>query len=65
MKYPGHLTDETPPSWYHDRGQSYIEQECQNAIEDLASAIESEHWFGDTEKNIIDTGSTSFSKMHG
>ncbi|RMP81472.1 endonuclease domain-containing protein [Pseudomonas syringae] len=51
MKYPGHPTDETPPSWYHDRGQSYIEQEFQNAIEDLASAIESEHWFGDTEKH--------------
>ena len=42
MKYPGHPTDETPPSWYNDRGQSYIEQEFQNAIEDLASAIESE-----------------------
>ena len=51
MKYPGHPTDETPPSWYHDRVQSYIEQEFQNAIEDLASAIESEHWFGDTEKH--------------
>ncbi|MFT0474321.1 hypothetical protein ACMSI6_10325 [Pseudomonas antarctica] len=42
MKYPGHPTDETPPSWYHDRVQSYIEQEFQNATEDLASAIESE-----------------------
>ena len=39
---PRHPTDETPPSWYHDRVQSYIEQEFQNATEDLASAIESE-----------------------
>lgn len=42
MKYPGHPTDETLPSCYHDRVQSYIEQEFQNATEDLASAIESE-----------------------
>lgn len=42
MKYPGNPTDETPPSWYHDRVQSYIEQEFQNATEDLASAIDSE-----------------------
>lgn len=42
MKYPGDPTDDTSPSWYHDRMQSDIEQEFQNATEDLASAIESE-----------------------
>ncbi|WP_048767576.1 endonuclease domain-containing protein [Oligella urethralis] len=49
MKYPGQ--PESPPSWYRDRGQSYIEKEFSKELGDLADAIESEHWFGDTEKH--------------
>lgn len=49
MKYPGQ--PEEPPSWYKDRGQSYIEEEFSKELGDLANAIESEHWFGDSEKH--------------
>jgi very-short-patch-repair endonuclease len=49
MKYPGQ--PESPPSWYKDRGQSYIEKEFSRELNDLADAIESEHWFGDSEKH--------------
>lgn len=49
MKYPGQ--PESPPSWYRDRGQSYIEKEFSKELGDLADAIESEHWFGDPEKH--------------
>lgn len=49
MKYPGQ--PEEPPSWYRDRGQSYIEQEFTKSLEDLADAIEAEHWFGDPERH--------------
>ncbi|MDQ9090663.1 DUF559 domain-containing protein [Pseudoalteromonas haloplanktis] len=49
MKYPGQ--PKSPPSWYRDRGQSYIEKEFSKELDDLASAIESEHWFGDQEKH--------------
>jgi len=48
-RYPGHPT--SPPDWYRDRGQSYIEKEFSDALDDLASRIESEHWFGDAEKH--------------
>ncbi|MDP1772740.1 MAG: DUF559 domain-containing protein [Methylobacter sp.] len=41
----------TAPSWYRDRGQSYIEAEFSKELGDLASAIESEQWFGDKEKH--------------
>ncbi|AVF65941.1 endonuclease domain-containing protein [Vibrio alginolyticus] len=40
-----------PPSWYKDRGQSYIEKEFSKELGELADAIESEHWFGDKEKH--------------
>lgn len=49
MKYPGQPED--PPSWYRDRGQSYIEKQFANKLDDLASAIEAEYWFGDPEKH--------------
>jgi len=49
MKYPGQ--PKSPPSWYRDRGQSYIEKEFSKELGDLADAIESEHWFGDQEKH--------------
>jgi len=49
MKYSGH--PKSPPSWYKDRGQSYIEKEFSKELDDLADAIESEHWFGDQEKH--------------
>lgn len=49
MKYPGQPKD--PPSWYTDRGQSYIEKNFSKELGDLAEAIENEHWFGDPEKH--------------
>lgn len=49
MKHPGR--PETPPSWYRDRGQSYIERQFSANLEELANAIEREHWFGDAEKH--------------
>ena len=49
MKYPGQ--PESPPSWYRDRGQSYIEKEFSKELGDLADAIQNEHWFGDPEKH--------------
>ena len=49
MKYPGQ--PKSPPSWYKDRGQSYIEKEFSKELGDLADSIESEHWFGDSEKH--------------
>lgn len=49
LKYPGQ--PESPPSWYRDRGQSYIEKEFSKELGDLANTIESEHWFGDQEKH--------------
>ena len=49
MKYPGQ--PESPPSWYKDRGQSYIEKQFSKELGDLADAIENEHWFGDPEKH--------------
>ena len=50
MKYPGHPTS-TSPSWYHERGPSYIEDEFSRAASDLADLIEKEHWFGDAKKH--------------
>ncbi|MBL4837287.1 MAG: DUF559 domain-containing protein [Kordiimonadaceae bacterium] len=47
MKYPGQ--PKSPPSWYKDRGQSYIEKGFSKELGDLADAIESEHWFGDPQ----------------
>lgn len=49
MKYLGQPQE--PPSWYRDRGPSYIEEEFAKNLEDLAGAIETEHWFGDPEKH--------------
>jgi very-short-patch-repair endonuclease len=49
MRYPGQ--PESPPGWYHDRGQSYIERQFSKELDDLAARIESEHWFGDPEKH--------------
>jgi hypothetical protein len=49
MKHPGQPKE--PPSWYRDRGQSYIEELFTNNLDDLVSAIEAEHWFGDPEKH--------------
>lgn len=49
MKYPGR--PEEPPEWYRDRDQSFIEKQFSDALDDLAKAIEAEHWFGDSEKH--------------
>ncbi len=49
MKYSG--KPEEPPSWYKDRGQSYIEKQFSKELGDLADDIENEHWFGDIEKH--------------
>lgn len=49
MKYPG--KPETPPGWYRDRGQSFIEEQFSNALGDMAELIEKENWFGDSEKH--------------
>ena len=49
MKYPG--KPETPPGWYRDRGQSFIEEQFSNALGDLTELIEKENWFGDSEKH--------------
>lgn len=49
MKYPGQPKE--PPAWYRDRGPSYIEREFSKHLDDLATAIEAEHWFGDPEKH--------------
>ena len=49
MKYAGQ--PKNAPEWYRDRGQSYIEAEFSREIDDLANAIESEQWFGDSEKH--------------
>lgn len=49
MRYPGQ--PKPPPGWYRDRGQSYIENQFSSALEDFASLIESEIWFGDAEKH--------------
>lgn len=49
MKYPGQ--PERPPSWYRDRGPSPIEKEFAKNLEDLANAIQAEHWFGDPVKH--------------
>lgn len=49
MKYPGQ--PKSPPSWYRDRNQSYIEKAFSRELGELADAIESEHWFGDAEKH--------------
>lgn len=49
MKYPGQ--PKAPPSWYRDRGPSYIEMEFSRELHELADAIEREHWFGDAEKH--------------
>jgi len=49
MKYPG--KPEVPPSWYKDRGQSFIEDKFSNALDEMAELIEKEHWFGDLEKH--------------
>ncbi|MDF9618393.1 DUF559 domain-containing protein [Pseudomonas entomophila] len=50
MKKPGHHTP-TSPSWYQDRGPSYIEDEFNKAAADLADLIERESWFGDAERH--------------
>lgn len=49
MKYPGQPAD--APSWYRDRGQSHIEAEFSQELNELADLIESEQWFGDKEKH--------------
>ncbi|MCU4118425.1 endonuclease domain-containing protein [Variovorax sp. N23] len=49
MKYPGQPKE--PPSWYRDRGPSHIEEVFAKNLEDLADAIQAEHWFGDPEKH--------------
>jgi len=49
MKYPGQ--PKSPPSWYRDRGRSYIENAFSEKLDELADKIESEHWFGDAEKH--------------
>jgi hypothetical protein len=49
MKYPG--KPEAPPGWYRDRGQSFIEEQFGNALDDMAELIEKEHWFGDPQKH--------------
>jgi len=49
MKYSGQ--PKNAPSWYRDRGQSYIEAEFSKELDDLANLIESEQWFGDKEKH--------------
>ena len=49
MKYPGQ--PKSPPAWYMDRGSSYIENQFSKNLNDLADAIEAEHWFGDSEKH--------------
>ena len=49
MKYPGQ--PEGAPSWYRDRGASYIEKQFASKLDDLARAIEAERWFGDPEKH--------------
>ncbi|MDC7251612.1 endonuclease domain-containing protein [Wohlfahrtiimonas chitiniclastica] len=47
--YPGQ--PKPAPSWYRDRGQSYIEEVFSKNLSDLADAIECEQWFGDQEKH--------------
>lgn len=49
MKYPGQPKE--PPSWYRDRGQSHIEKSFSSELDDLADAIECEHWFGDANNH--------------
>jgi very-short-patch-repair endonuclease len=49
MKYPG--KPEAPPSWYRDRGQSFIEKKFSDTLHDMAELFEKEHWFGDPEKH--------------
>jgi len=49
MKYPGQLTQS--PSWYRDRGPSHIENEFSKELNELVELIESEQWFGDSEKH--------------
>src|SRR5471032_3517218 len=50
MKASGHPMS-TSPSWYQDRGPTYIEDEFTKAASDLAGLIVREHWFGDVEKH--------------
>lgn len=49
MKYPGQ--PKSPPNWYRQRENSYIENEFSKNLGDLADAIEQEHWFGDKTKH--------------
>ncbi|WHU04285.1 DUF559 domain-containing protein [Sphingomonas sp. NIBR02145] len=49
MRHPGQ--PKSPPAWYRDRGQSWIEKQFSAELDDLADLIESEHWFGDAEKH--------------
>ena len=49
MKYPGQPED--PPSWYNPQKPSYIEEKFSEELEELADAIENEHWFGDPQKH--------------
>ena len=49
MKYSGQ--PKNAPSWYKDRGSSHIETEFSKELDDLASAIEREQWFGDKVKH--------------
>lgn len=49
MKHAGQ--PKNAPSWYRDRGQSYIEKEFSKELGDLARAIENEQWFGDKDKH--------------
>lgn len=49
MKYPGQ--PKSPPNWYRQRENSYIETEFYKNLGNLADAIEQEHWFGDKTKH--------------
>lgn len=49
MKYPGQPV--SSPSWYRDRGPSYIEKQFSKELNELADEIEKEVWFGDKEKH--------------
>jgi very-short-patch-repair endonuclease len=48
-EYPG--KSEGAPSWYKDRGPSYIEKKFSKELDDLAELIEKEVWFGDASKH--------------
>ncbi|MEM5364832.1 DUF559 domain-containing protein [Paraburkholderia azotifigens] len=49
MKYPGQ--PKAPPAWWRYRNPSFIEAEFEKELGNLADAIESEKWFGDSQKH--------------